>query len=56
LSYRQLEEMIQEQGVAVDHSMINRWVLKYPQSWKGNADGGRGRRVTAGGWMRRTLT
>jgi putative transposase len=29
LSYRQLEEMMQERGVAVDHSTINRWVLKY---------------------------
>jgi putative transposase len=29
LSYRQLEEMMQARGVAVDHSTINRWVLKY---------------------------
>ena len=29
LSYRDLEEMIQERGVEVDHSTINRWVLKY---------------------------
>jgi putative transposase len=29
LSYRQLEEMLQERGVIVDHSTINRWVLKY---------------------------
>jgi putative transposase len=29
LSYRQLEEMLQERGVAVDHSTIDRWVLKY---------------------------
>jgi transposase-like protein len=29
LSYRNLEEMMQEQGVEVDHSTINRWVLKY---------------------------
>ena len=29
LSYRDLEEMMQERGVAVDHSTINRWVLKY---------------------------
>jgi transposase-like protein len=27
--YRDLEEMMQERGVEVDHSMINRWVLKY---------------------------
>jgi putative transposase len=29
LSYRQLEEMMHERGGAVDHSTINRWVLKY---------------------------
>ncbi|WP_347277230.1 IS6 family transposase [Leptolyngbya sp. FACHB-671] len=29
LSYRNLEEMMSERGVDVDHSTINRWVLKY---------------------------
>lgn len=29
LSYRQLEEMMQERGVAVDHATLNRWVIKY---------------------------
>jgi putative transposase len=29
LSYRQLEELMQERGVCVDHATINRWVLKY---------------------------
>jgi putative transposase len=29
LSYRQLEELMQEHGVSVDHATINRWVLKY---------------------------
>ena len=29
LSYRDLEEMMQEGGMEVDHSTINRWVLKY---------------------------
>jgi putative transposase len=29
LSYRQREEMMQERGVTVDPSTINRWVLKY---------------------------
>jgi putative transposase len=27
LSYRQLKEMMEERGVDVDHSTINRWVL-----------------------------
>ncbi len=29
LSYRDLEQMMAERGVEVDHSTINRWVLKY---------------------------
>jgi len=29
LSYRNIEEMMKERGVDVDHSTINRWVLKY---------------------------
>ena len=29
ISYRQPEEMMQERGVEVDHSSLNRWVLKY---------------------------
>jgi hypothetical protein len=29
LSYRQVEELMQERGVSVDHATINLWVLKY---------------------------
>ena len=29
LSYRDLEEMMTERGVSVDHSTIQRWVVKY---------------------------
>jgi putative transposase len=29
ISYRQLEEMMGERGVPVDHSTLNRWVVKY---------------------------
>jgi putative transposase len=32
MSYRQLEEMMEERGVEVDHSTLNRWVLKYVPS------------------------
>jgi putative transposase len=28
LSYRQVEEFMQERGVAVEHATINRWVLQ----------------------------
>lgn len=29
LSYRNLEEMMAERGVTVDHSTINRWVIRF---------------------------
>jgi putative transposase len=29
LSYRHIEELMRERGVPVDHSTVNRWVLKY---------------------------
>ena len=29
ISYRQLEEMMGERGVHVDHATLNRWVIKY---------------------------
>src|SRR5215510_3844243 len=29
ISYRQLEEMMGERDVVVDHSTLNRWVIKY---------------------------
>jgi putative transposase len=29
LSARHVEELVEERGVEVDHSIINRWVMKY---------------------------
>jgi putative transposase len=29
ISHRQIEEMMGKRGVEVDHSTLNRWVLKY---------------------------
>ena len=29
LSYRDIEELISERGINVDHSTLNRWVIKY---------------------------
>ena len=29
ISYRRLEEMMEERGVEVDHSTLNLWVVKY---------------------------
>src|SRR5437879_9565899 len=39
LSTRHVEELMEERGVEVDHSTINRWVIKYsPQAdWKFSA-------------------
>src|SRR5919109_611467 len=34
ISYRQLEEMMGERGVAVDHSTLNRWVIKYAPAFE----------------------
>ena len=37
ISYRDLEEMMQECGVSVDHSTIYRWVIKYSHELKKRA-------------------
>jgi putative transposase len=29
LSYRHVEELMQERGVSLDHTTVNRWVVKY---------------------------
>ena len=29
LSYRNIEELMAERGVSVDHSTVNRWVIEY---------------------------
>jgi putative transposase len=29
ISYRQLEEMMEDRGAEVDHSTLNRWILTY---------------------------
>jgi len=31
LSYRNIEELMAERGVKVDHSTVNRWVIAYSQ-------------------------
>ena len=39
LSYRHLEEMMEERGVSVDHSSINRWAVRFLpliERWPGN--------------------
>ena len=29
ISYRDLEEILDERGIKVDHSTLNRWVIRY---------------------------
>ena len=48
ISYRQLAEMMEERGVEVDHSSLNRWALKYAPLLD-QAFRARKRRV-GGGW------
>ena len=33
VSYRDLEEILAERGVVVDHATLNRWVVKYSARW-----------------------
>jgi putative transposase len=52
ISYRQIEEMMGERGVEVDHSMLHRWVFKYVValdrcSWRASVPW-----AAAGDWMR----
>lgn len=37
LSLRNLEEIMKERGVSVDHSTVNRWVLKYAPQLEASA-------------------
>jgi hypothetical protein len=52
IRYRQLEEMMEERGVEVDHSTLNRWVIKYAPELERQPVPASGRSGPAGGWMR----
>ena len=54
ISYRQLEEMMQERGVAVDHSTFNRWVIKYAPEFEKQFRRRQRPVGRVGGWMRCT--
>lgn len=36
LSYRDIEELVLERHVNVDHSTLNRWVIHFHHCWKMN--------------------
>ena len=44
LSYRHVEELMEERGVLLDHATIQRWVVKYsPAAWKRRSTGANAR-------------
>src|SRR5215212_3721325 len=58
LSYRNLEEMMEERGIQVDHSNIYRWVQKFTPPLEAAFRNGKKRRVGSSwrGWTRLTDT
>ena len=48
VSYRDLEEVVEERGVEVDHATLNRWVVKYAPLIAANAEARK--RPTAVSW------
>jgi IS6 family transposase len=53
VSYRDLEQMMGERGVAVDHSTIYRWVQRFaPEIKKHLREHWQRRDQQAGGWMK----
>ena len=48
MSYRDLEEILAERGVAVDHATLNRWVVKYSPLIAANAQAKK--RPTGSSW------
>ena len=48
VSYRDLEEIMGERGVDVDHATLNRWVVKYSALIAANAQARK--RATAKSW------
>jgi putative transposase len=52
ISYRQLEEMMEERGVEVDHSTLNRWVIKYARYLISKLAPASARLAPVGDWTR----
>lgn len=42
ISYRDLEEMLAERGISVDHTTIYRWVSATPRRWRSGCAGSGG--------------
>ncbi len=56
LSYRESEEVLGERGINVDHSTLNRWVIKYAPLFEHQTHKIRSQSLLRGEWTRRTLT
>jgi IS6 family transposase len=54
LSYRDVEELLTERGLSVDHVTVWRWVQRYAPELDRACANGSSRRTTRGGWTRRT--
>ena len=54
LSYRDLEEMMLERGLSVDHTTIFRWVQRYSRNWRSGVGLISKPAMTPGESMRRT--
>src|ERR1700722_19635926 len=52
LSYRDLAAMMAERGVAVSHTTILRWVLRYVPKYEPAGRDLRSRSILPGGWMK----
>ena len=55
VSYRDLEEIMEERGVKVDHATLNRWVINYSPLISAEAKKANVLWRHPGGWMKRTL-
>ena len=56
VSYRDLEEIMAEPGVTIDHGTLNRWGVKDAPGMAGLHRSGKRRPRSPCGWMRRTST
>src|SRR5271165_1137168 len=54
LSYREIEELLAERGLLVDHVTVWRWVQRYARNWNDVCARGSNRPTTLGGSTRRT--
>lgn len=52
LSFRNIDEMMAERGVFVDHSTLHRWSMKMLPDWRWCFVGASCRSAKAGGWTR----